>query len=128
MDCVGLRECIRHEEDGLLVPLGDEDACAAAVLRVLADKVLAARLGICGHESVQANYSAAAYGSGFMQIAQRAIQDNQASKNAAAASFALGLLNEIREAHERLLKTERAPKNMRNRIRASLHNFFNKIR
>lgn len=128
MDCVGLRECIRHEEDGLLVPLGDEDACAAAVLRVLADKVLAARLGICGHESVQANYSAAAYGSGFMQIAQRAIQDNQASKNTAAASFALGLLNEIREAHEWLLKTERAPKNMRNRIRASLPNFFNKTR
>lgn len=128
MDCVGLRECIQNEIDGLLVPLGDEDACALAILRVLSDKALAARLGARGRESVQAHYSAAAYGSGFLQIAQRAVEDNQPGKNAAAASFALGLLNEIREAHGRLLKADRAPKSMRTRIRSSLPKLFNKIR
>lgn len=128
MDCVGLRECIQSEVDGLLVPLGDEAACVSAIMRVLSDKALAARLGARGRESVQVHYSAAAYGSGFLQIAQRAIEENQPGKNAAAASFALGLLNEIREAHERLLKAERAQKSMCTRIHASLSSMFNKTR
>jgi glycosyltransferase involved in cell wall biosynthesis len=44
-DLPALREVLRHEENALLARPGDPDAFAAAVRRLLADPVLAARLG-----------------------------------------------------------------------------------
>jgi glycosyltransferase involved in cell wall biosynthesis len=41
----GVKEVIRHEETGLLVPPGDPAALATAVERLVADRALAARLG-----------------------------------------------------------------------------------
>lgn len=125
MDCVGLRECIQNEVDGLLVPLGDEDACAAAVVRVLADKALAEILGTRGRQTVAERYSAAAYASGFLDIAQRVRADDRPGRNAPAASFTLGLLKEIREAHERLIKSTKTSKSMGTRLRARLPTIFN---
>lgn len=125
MACVGLRECIRSEMDGLLVPLGDEAACAAAVLRVLEDKPLGAALGERARESVLARYSAAAYAEGFLEVARLARADARPGRNAAAASFALGLLCEIREAHERLMRATRSPKTIGERLRARLPSLFN---
>ncbi len=36
-DSPGLRDSVRHDETGLLVPHGDADACASALLRLLTD-------------------------------------------------------------------------------------------
>lgn len=101
MDCVGLRECIEHEIDGLLVPLGDEGACAQAVLRVLHDDGLAKILGERGRQSVLDKYSAQAYAKGFLAIAESVLHETRTGGKAPAADFALGLLKEIREANDR---------------------------
>lgn len=106
MDCVGLRECIEHETDGLLVPLGDENACAQAVLRVLNDDGLASRLGASGKQSVLDKYSAQAYAKGFLAIAEGVLTETHAGGKAAAAGFVLGLLKEIREANDRATKLD----------------------
>lgn len=101
MDCVGLRECIEHEIDGLLVSLGDEAACAQAVVRVLRDHVLAKKLGEKGRQSVLGKYSAQAYAQGFLSVADSVVRPARSGARAAAAGFALGLLKEIGEANHR---------------------------
>jgi glycosyltransferase involved in cell wall biosynthesis len=47
-DSPGLRDSVRHEETGLLVPRDDPSALAAALLRLAADPALVARLGAGG--------------------------------------------------------------------------------
>lgn len=108
MDCVGLRECIEHEIDGLLVPLGDEDACAQAVLRVLHDDGLAKRLGERGRQSVLDKYSAQAYAAGFLVIAESMLSKTRSNKTP-VADFALGLLKEVREANDTATRLDQRP-------------------
>lgn len=108
MDCVGLRECIEHEIDGLLVPLGNEEACAQAVLRILQDNELAKRLGERGRQSVVDKYSAQAYASGFLATANSVLSKPRNNK-APVADFALGLLKEIREANDRATRLNQRP-------------------
>lgn len=50
---------IRHEQDGLLVPEGDEAALAAALRRLADDPALRERLGRAGFERCRAEFSAA---------------------------------------------------------------------
>lgn len=115
MACVGLRECINDEQDGLLVDLGDEQACARAVTRVLTDTALAERLGKAGRVSVERRFSADAYARDFHAIAQEVLEaPNFADPR--AAEFTLGLLRNIREAHERLILAGE-PKSLRARLR-----------
>jgi len=49
-DAGGLADLIRDGETGLQVPVGDPDALVAALLRVLTDASLAARLRTAGHQ------------------------------------------------------------------------------
>ena len=44
-DCAGSDEYINNYENGLLVPIGDKDALASAMLEVLENKELSSRLG-----------------------------------------------------------------------------------
>ncbi len=118
MDCVGLRECIEHEIDGLLVPLGDEDACAQAVLRILNDDALAKRLGERGRQSVLDKYSARAYAAGFLAIAE-IVLNRAPAKKAPAADFALGLLKQVREANDRTIRLGQRPQ-LQTRIKTRL--------
>jgi glycosyltransferase involved in cell wall biosynthesis len=55
-DVPGCREVVRHEDNGLLVPLRDAAGLAAAVERLVADPVLRARMGARGRERVQAEF------------------------------------------------------------------------
>jgi glycosyltransferase involved in cell wall biosynthesis len=43
-DSPGLRDAVRHDQTGLLVPHGDVDACAVAILRILQEPVTWQRL------------------------------------------------------------------------------------
>lgn len=52
----GNPEMVRDGQEGLLVPRGDAEATAAALLRVLGEPDLAARLGATGRATVEARY------------------------------------------------------------------------
>jgi glycosyltransferase involved in cell wall biosynthesis len=53
-DIEGNRAVLEHEKDALLVPLGDQDALARAVVRLLGDRELAARLARAAREKARA--------------------------------------------------------------------------
>ena len=74
------------------------------MLHVLEDHALARTLGENGRESVLAKYSAWAYGKGFLAIAEQVVRGPRKDK-AAAADIVLGLLKEVREAHERTTRS-----------------------
>jgi len=52
----GNPEIVRHEREGLLIPRGDADACAAAFRRLFADPALAERLGSAARERAVERY------------------------------------------------------------------------
>lgn len=120
MDCVGLRECIRHGVDGVLVPLGDVAACAQAVLGVLNGPGHAQALAHEGALSVEARFSAQAYALGFLTIAQKVIAQYPPRHNAGAAHMVLGLLDEIRFAHDRLVQLSESPTSLGGKLRKGL--------
>ena len=49
----GHTDLIRHEENGLLFPYGDEQACADQIRRLAEEPDLARRLGMCAYDTVQ---------------------------------------------------------------------------
>lgn len=56
-DAPGCREVVRHEENGLLVPVGDAVAVAAAIRRLLEDPVLRQRLATHGRAIAESEFS-----------------------------------------------------------------------
>ena len=56
-DAPGCREVVRHEENGLLVPVGDGPATAAAIDRLLRDDALRHRLAAQGRAIAVAEFS-----------------------------------------------------------------------
>lgn len=50
----GMLDVVTHDRDGLLVPAGDEEALADALLSVMTDPALRARLGAAARERAQA--------------------------------------------------------------------------
>lgn len=55
----GIPELIRNDVDGILVPPSDEEALAAAIVRLMEDAALRRRLGCAGRERVRQNYDLA---------------------------------------------------------------------
>lgn len=53
----GLPEAVLHEKTGLLAPVGDAPQLAAAILRLLAEPELAARLALAAQQRVRADFS-----------------------------------------------------------------------
>jgi hypothetical protein len=53
----GLERYIKHDENGLLVPVGDADAFAAAVEELIGDREKAAALGRAGRETAERYFS-----------------------------------------------------------------------
>ena len=56
-DAGGIGQVVRHEQTGLLVPPGQAEPLAGAVMRLLDDRELRARLGRAGREMVKASHS-----------------------------------------------------------------------
>ncbi len=56
-DVGGIPELVEHEHNGLLVPPGDEEALAAALLSVLGNPARARTLAAAGRQTVQERYS-----------------------------------------------------------------------
>jgi glycosyltransferase involved in cell wall biosynthesis len=52
----GIKEAVIHEQTGILVPEGDWQAMAAAMLRLAQDASLASRMGLAGRSHVTENY------------------------------------------------------------------------
>ena len=59
-DVDGVGEVVRHEQTGLLVPAGDTEAMAAAIVRLLDDEALRAQLGAAGKKLVEQEFTASA--------------------------------------------------------------------
>lgn len=57
IDKGGTPEVVRHGETGLLSPLGDLDALAANLVRLLKDPALRARMGEAGRRDVEARFT-----------------------------------------------------------------------
>jgi phosphatidylinositol alpha-1,6-mannosyltransferase len=53
----GVTDAVEHEVNGLVVPPGDSDSLAAALLRVLEDSDLAERLAAAGRKRVEQTYN-----------------------------------------------------------------------
>ncbi len=70
-DSGGLSEIVQHERVGLLVRPGDVEALAAALLRLLADRGLAERMGRAGREVAMARLSQEVCAENFLRLYQR---------------------------------------------------------
>ncbi|HEY4281747.1 MAG TPA: glycosyltransferase family 4 protein [Chthoniobacterales bacterium] len=64
----GLKDIIAHEQTGLLVPPGDANALATALLRILSDPQSAAIMGRAAHHRAAAHFSETQLVEGFLKI------------------------------------------------------------
>ena len=60
-DCGGLREIVRHEQDGLLFPPGDSAALARCLIRIHADPVLRHRFAAAAVLDAERRFTSAAH-------------------------------------------------------------------
>ncbi|BAL93781.1 glycosyltransferase [Rubrivivax gelatinosus] len=118
MACVGLRECLQHDVDSLMVPPGDEAGAAEAVCRVLSDRVRAGQLGSRGRENVIARFSAQSFAAGFASLAAEAVAGFVPGSNAAAAELVDGLLRAVGDVGQELDEARRPSRlwTLRNRL------------
>lgn len=70
-DAPGCREVVRHEENGLLVPVADATATAAAIERLLADAALRRRLAARGREIAVSEFSVAQFVADSLAVYER---------------------------------------------------------
>ncbi len=72
-DVGGIREWLRHEETGLLVPPADVDALHASLLRLLNDPNWAFQMGRNGRAVAEARFTASAYLNALLPILSSAV-------------------------------------------------------
>jgi glycosyltransferase involved in cell wall biosynthesis len=70
-DTGGLRDAIRHEETGLLVPVRDPEALRAAVVRLLGDDELRTRLGAAARAAARDQFSQEAEATALIDLWER---------------------------------------------------------
>lgn len=126
MACLGLRECINHEHDGLLVAPFDDDGAAKAIIRLLDHSHFAAELGANGKQSVAAKFSSAEYARQFLDLAEAAIQEGPGSISDNELEMLQGLLKQINIAHIRMLSFEQ--RTIKQRIKLILWELLNKLK
>lgn len=70
----GIPDLVRHDENGLLVEPGDDEGLAAAIVRVLSDDALAARLGAAARVTADRwLFTADEFAERFAQLVERAV-------------------------------------------------------
>ena len=106
MACSGLRECIVHGHDGILVDPGDENAATHAVLRLLDNPEFAEMLANNARLSVAKKFSSQEYARQFLNIANAALKHGAAEISVEELDLLSGLLRQINSAHSRLLSLE----------------------
>lgn len=126
MACQGLRECINHEHDGLLVEPGDEESAAQAIIRLLDNPQFADELGSNGKQSVTGKFSSDQYARQFLEIAKSCIQQGPANIADHELEMFQGLLQQINIAHHRLLSFEQ--QTIKQRIKLLLWELLNKLK
>jgi glycosyltransferase involved in cell wall biosynthesis len=67
-DVPGCREVVRNGREGCLVPIGDTDAAAQALVRLAGDRELRLRLGAAAHARFQQRFTVAAVKAAFIQL------------------------------------------------------------
>jgi glycosyltransferase involved in cell wall biosynthesis len=67
---------VRDGETGLLVPPGDADALAAALLKLLGDRELAENLGRRGHEFALRHLDERAYADRLLGLYRRLLEED----------------------------------------------------
>lgn len=77
----GIPEQVRHGQEGLLMPAGDADALAAAVLLLLSDPGLRQRLGAAGRKRVGSLYSLGAMTAATETVYRMVMQQAMASSS-----------------------------------------------
>ena len=75
-DVGGVKDWLRHEETGLLVPVKDTQAFADAVIRLLDDDELRIRMGKRAREVALAEFSEEVHIRKLIQIYERALDAN----------------------------------------------------
>jgi glycosyltransferase involved in cell wall biosynthesis len=75
------RSIIQHEENGLVVPVGDSELLAQAVLKLLEDEELCERLARNVRETIEKKYSMEIVSSALMELYLKLIRQNETVKN-----------------------------------------------
>ncbi len=102
MACVGLRECIADGLDGILTSLGDIDATADAVVKLLADSTLSSNLGAEAKKTIINRFSNTKYATDFLDVVRDAIAYGPPRGQKGAVEVITGLLGEIDKARLRI--------------------------
>jgi glycosyltransferase involved in cell wall biosynthesis len=73
----GLREIIRHNENGLLVPYGDVDAMVESISRIAVEPDLRGRLIASAQKDAQGQFTEKIYGRAVLDIMDRALKSSR---------------------------------------------------
>ena len=85
-DVGGCREITQASGGGLLHPVGDHDALAKHVLKLLSDPALARKHGIAGETWVKANCDSQSYAEQFHHILKQVVKSGRSVSHLSAAS------------------------------------------
>jgi glycosyltransferase involved in cell wall biosynthesis len=73
----GIPEMVSHDETGLLVPPDDSHALAEAMVRILSDRSMAARLGEAGYRRVAVEFSSAHFTLAWQEVLRSHLDPGQ---------------------------------------------------
>ena len=79
-DAVGNRDLVRHEETGLIVPVGAAGALAAAVERLLRDDQLRTQLASAGQHAIATDATVDAMAHAYVELYERVVEESQSPK------------------------------------------------
>lgn len=92
-DCGGMREAVTQGVEGMLVPVGDAHATAAALVQLAQDAALRTRMGRAGRRRILRDFTLDGQVAQFGQLLHDAVEAGPATAVETATPFALRLSN-----------------------------------